>query len=236
MKLTIDGVRGEERWGGRRTNERYRTRLLRLLGVPFGNRTHRPLTRHKPLPHNILWPLPHPGTVRSMAERWYEEGLPFGCTACGNCCRSHGEYSHVYLRPEEVPPIADHLGLDAATLVRDHLVVDDGWITLKPDLPACQFLDEDGRCGIYPVRPIQCRTWPFWEINLDRKVWEGEVNAICPGSRSGPVHDPDRIDAIARATEDWYEDRIDEWPGLHPGDGPAREDPAREDPARQDPA
>ena len=35
----------------------------------------------------------------------------------------------------------------------------------------CVFLKEDperGRktCSIYPVRPLQCRTWPFWPENL----------------------------------------------------------------------
>ena len=152
-----------------------------------------------------------------MTERWYEGGLPFTCTACGNCCKSHGEYSHVYLREEEVVAIADHLGRDPAEFLREELVVEDGWITLQPDLPQCQFLTDEGRCGIYPVRPVQCRTWPFWDVNLKEPVWRGEVNAICPGSRDGAVHDADRVEAIAKATEDWYEERIDEWPGLEPG-------------------
>lgn len=152
-----------------------------------------------------------------MTDRWYENGLPFTCTACGNCCKSHGEYSHVYLREEEAIAIAEHLGRDPETFVQEELVVEEGWITLIPDLPECQFLDADGRCGIYPVRPVQCRTWPFWDVNLKREVWEGEVNKICPGSRDGEVHSADRVDAIAEATEDWYEDRIEEWPGLEPG-------------------
>jgi Fe-S-cluster containining protein len=35
----------------------------------------------------------------------------------------------------------------------------------------CIFLREaDGqrKCAIYPVRPSQCRTWPFWPSNLAR--------------------------------------------------------------------
>jgi Fe-S-cluster containining protein len=150
------------------------------------------------------------------SERWYEAGLPFECTACGACCRSHGDYSHVYLREEEVVAIAEHLGRDPVQFLRDELVVEEGWITLRPDLPRCQFLTDEGRCGIYPVRPVQCRTWPFWDVNLDPDVWRRDVNAICPGSRRGPLHDADRIDAIARATEAWYDGRLAEWPGLEP--------------------
>jgi len=159
-----------------------------------------------------------------MPERWYESGLPFSCTACGNCCRSRGEYSHVYLREEEVAAIADHLGVDRVEFVRTQVVVEDGWITLLPGRDRCQFLDDAGRCTVYPVRPVQCRTWPFWDINLERRVWEEEVNAVCPGSRDGTIHDADRVDAIARATEDWYEDRLDEWSGLEPGaQGPSQD-------------
>ena len=161
-----------------------------------------------------------------MPDRWYEEGLPFSCTACGACCKSRGEYGHVYLREEEVVAIARHLEMDPVEFVRTQVHVEDGWITLLPGLPRCQFLGDDGRCGIYPVRPVQCRTWPFWDLNLERRVWEEEVNPTCPGSRAGAVHAADRIDAIARATEDWYEGRTPTWEGPEPGDGP----PAAQEP------
>lgn len=152
-----------------------------------------------------------------MSERWYEEGLPFTCTACGNCCKSRGEYSHVYLREEEVTAIARHLEMDPVEFVRTQVRVEDGWISLLPGLPQCQFLDDAGRCKVYPVRPVQCRTWPFWDINLDQKTWTEEVNATCPGSRDGALHGADVVDAIAKATEDWYEDRMERWSGLEPG-------------------
>ena len=37
-----------------------------------------------------------------METPWYEEGLRFECSQCGNCCRNHGEYGYVYLMPPEV--------------------------------------------------------------------------------------------------------------------------------------
>lgn len=40
----------------------------------------------------------------------------------------------------------------------------------------CVFLDPFGKCSIYPVRPIQCRTYPFWPSLLeDRETWESEA-------------------------------------------------------------
>ncbi len=149
--------------------------------------------------------------------RWYEDGLPFSCTACGNCCKSRGEYSHVYLREEEAERMASHLNLTLEAFMDAHAQIDEGWIILKPGLTQCAFLQEDGKCGVYEARPVQCRTWPFWDVNLKQETWEGEVNPTCPGSRTGQVHSAERVEAIAKATEDWYEDRIETWPGLEPG-------------------
>ena len=156
------------------------------------------------------------------AERWYEDGLPFSCTGCGNCCKSHGEYSHVYLREEEAKAIAEHLGMELGDFAAAHLQIQDGWLLLRQGDAQCPFLGEDARCGIYEVRPVQCRTWPFWTINLERNTWSEEVTPVCPGSRDGRIHDADTIERIASATEDWYEDRLQEWPGApFEPDGPA---------------
>ena len=154
---------------------------------------------------------------QEQEKRWYEDGLPFSCTACGNCCKSRGEYSHVYLREEEALAMAAHLQISPEAFMAEYAQFDQGWITLKPGLERCAFLGEDGKCGVYEVRPVQCRTWPFWDVNLKRATWEGDVNPTCPGSRTGQLHSAERIDAIAKATEDWYEDRIETWPGLEPG-------------------
>jgi Fe-S-cluster containining protein len=53
----------------------------------------------------------------------------------------------------------------------------------------CVFLDRDERhralCRIYPVRPTQCKTWPFWPENLDdRESWR-KASKTCPGMNSG---------------------------------------------------
>lgn len=36
-------------------------------------------------------------------------------------------------------------------------------------------------CSLYSVRPVQCRTWPFWPENLEnREAWDG-LKEECPG-------------------------------------------------------
>ena len=50
---------------------------------------------------------------------------------------------------------------------------DSQWMSLKrgddEDSPSCTFLDESGQCSIYDVRPVQCRTYPFWPSLLEKK-------------------------------------------------------------------
>ena len=74
----------------------------------------------------------------SAAGRWYEGGLPFSCTGCGNCCKSHGEYSHVYLREEEAKAIAEHLGMELGDFAAAHLQIQDGWLLLRQGDTQCQ--------------------------------------------------------------------------------------------------
>ena len=51
----------------------------------------------------------------------------------------------------------------------------------------CVFYDKAAGCTIYPVRPRQCRTWPFWESNIKTvTAWEHTCK-ICPGSGQGEL-------------------------------------------------
>ncbi len=137
---------------------------------------------------------------------WYSKGLRFSCTACGRCCTSHGDYQYVYLAEEDVRRISEHLGLERRAFLSQHAARDSGYTILRIQGEACSFLDENGRCAIYPVRPKQCESWPFWEENLERKKWEGPVTEICPGIGSGELTPAEEVERIARETEEWYED------------------------------
>lgn len=136
---------------------------------------------------------------------WYEKGLRFECTGCGNCCRNHGEYAFVYLAEADIVAIAAHLGLERGVFLERYCQTEDGWVSLRMDRPACPFLSADNRCGIYPVRPKQCAAWPFWHENLERATWEGPVKACCPGIGQGPLRSAAEIERIARENEEWYE-------------------------------
>ena len=136
---------------------------------------------------------------------WYADGLAFACTQCGNCCRTHGSYAYVYLAEADVRAIAAHLELEREVFLERYCREEDGWTVLAIDAPACPFLDGASRCSIYSVRPMQCRTWPFWQENLERVVWEGPVRDCCPGIGRGPVVPAEEIERIAGENEAWYE-------------------------------
>ena len=55
----------------------------------------------------------------------------------------------------------------------------------------CVFL-ESGKCSVYQARPIQCRTYPFWEeILKSEKAWNEEA-AYCPGIGKGNIIPPEK--------------------------------------------
>src|SRR5262245_11014179 len=138
------------------------------------------------------------------SKPWYDKGLRFTCTRCGNCCRNHGAYTYVYLSAKDVSAIALHLGMPEKAFLEAYCRTEEGWVTLRMDSPACPFLEQGNTCAIYPVRPKQCATWPFWKENLRRSVWEGEVKADCPGIDRGELHSRAEIERTARETEEWY--------------------------------
>ena len=140
-----------------------------------------------------------------MASKpWYDKGLRFSCQRSGNCCKSHGRYEFVYLADQDVQAIAAHLGLAESTFRRRHCAQDGGYTILKITEPDCPFLEADNSCSIYPVRPKQCATWPFWDENLVEENWKGPVKECCPGIDQGELHSAEEAERIARETEIWY--------------------------------
>lgn len=143
-----------------------------------------------------------------MAEpkktRWYENGLRFKCTQCGNCCTSRGEHTYLYAMPEDVTAISGYLGMSEEAFLEEHCGEDQGWTIIQSEGSSCTFLDTEGRCSIYPVRPKQCSSWPFWEENLRKPIWENIVLSTCPGSGKGDLHSADEAERIAQENEDWY--------------------------------
>jgi Fe-S-cluster containining protein len=57
----------------------------------------------------------------------------------------------------------------------------------------CVFYDRSRGCTIYPVRPPQCRTWPFWESNVATPATWAKTCSVCPGSGQGELFSAEDI-------------------------------------------
>ena len=127
-----------------------------------------------------------------MAEPWYQDGLAFECTRCGNCCR--GEPGYVWVTDEEIRKIAEFRG-EPVTQTRDlHTKIVGHRRSLRERSNGdCDFWDKEAGCTIYPVRPPQCRTWPFWVSNLETPDdWE-RTKRTCPGAGKGELISSEEI-------------------------------------------
>jgi Fe-S-cluster containining protein len=125
---------------------------------------------------------------------WYAEGLRFACQGCGRCCG--GEPGYVWVDDDVLAQIAGFFSLPAAEF--RSIYVRRLWRGLSLREKSnfdCVLLDGNGRCTAYEVRPVQCRTWPFWTSNLySRETWE-EAARRCPGIGQGPLIRFEQIEA-----------------------------------------
>ena len=154
------------------------------------------------------FPLPQSGTAPVLDHAvWYAQGLRFECTQCGNCCS--GAPGYVWLTEEDMQKIADHLKLPLDTFTRTYVRRITGSaagggtrysLTEKFNYD-CTFLKRDpitknAGCMIYGVRPVQCRTWPFWNSNLKSPEDWSQASTHCPGmcDASAPKHDLPHIE------------------------------------------
>jgi Fe-S-cluster containining protein len=125
--------------------------------------------------------------MSEAAERpWYHAGLRFTCTQCGKCCT--GDPGFVWVTDAELAAIAKFLGEPVDELRATHTRTARGRRTLREKANGdCIFYDSRKGCTIYPVRPPQCRTWPFWESNVETAAdWE-RTEGTCPGSGEGEL-------------------------------------------------
>jgi uncharacterized protein len=159
----------------------------------------------------------------ATTEPWYAGGLRFTCTQCGNCCT--GEPGYVWISRTEIKRLAEHLKLTTRQVIEQYCRKIDGKYSLREHRNQrgeydCIFLKEEKlamrpngqtvvhtrrTCTVYPVRPLQCRTWPFWTENLrSRERWE-RSGRRCPGIDVGTrSFTREQIETL-RDANDWPE-------------------------------
>lgn len=120
-------------------------------------------------------------------QPWYQDGLGFQCTQCGDCCT--GAPGYVWVNQEEIAALAATTGLAVDDFEAKYVRK----VGIRKSLVEfangdCVFFDNQARkCTVYGARPRQCRTWPFWRSNLRTPADWKQTCEICPGSGQGPL-------------------------------------------------
>lgn len=99
---------------------------------------------------------------------WYKEGLRFKCTECGKCCT--GTSGYVWVNEDEMTAMAEILQTSLSEFKRKYVRQRDNRYALVEKKASngdfdCIFL-KDKKCLVYQARPVQCRTFPWWQENL----------------------------------------------------------------------
>jgi len=146
-----------------------------------------------------------------LFESAKKHGLRFKCTQCGECCR--GSPGYVWLSRNDIFSIARYLNISEEFFLEMYCMPVSTQYGISYSLKekndyACIFLDK-ASCSIYPVRPVQCRTYPFWDdILKNEQSWNDEAQ-WCPGINADQHVLPEAIkDAIIqnRINQAWIKD------------------------------
>lgn len=170
------------------------------------------------------------------------EALNFRCTGCGACCSEFW----INVTDTDVRRLVQHTGMGAMELVEfasprvvESEPEEDGWVpfgadtnerglmTLKTDeeTSVCQFLQDDGLCGVYEARPLACRLYPW-----DRDYPTAHTSRIgieifteeCPYESDGS-NNKEALEALFDQDDEEreaYEARIETWRRLGAPDDP----------------
>ncbi len=141
--------------------------------------------------------------------RFYSDGLQFECMQCGKCCT--GAPGFVYLSDSDVARISVFLKVNERTFLQEYTrivtVFDERRrsLTERPNYD-CIFWKKT--CTIYPVRPFQCRSYPFWKRNLiSSREWM-KAGSKCPGIDCGRLYTAEEIERFITYTPEYKLDSI----------------------------
>lgn len=127
-------------------------------------------------------------TVKSMDNQIIKkEGFSFSfdsnlCEKCkGQCCKSIGKQSYLWISLEELANIASFLNMPEPDFKKNYLRRENGLHNIKDikigGVYSCIFQEVlTGKCSIYDVRPKQCREYPFWDVYKNN---QGELFLEC---------------------------------------------------------
>lgn len=139
-----------------------------------------------------------------MDTPFYASGLRFSCLRCSACCRH--ESGFVFLSQQDLSLLAEELQMEYTAFVKTWC----RWVPFERGKERLSLKEKsnydcifwNGACTVYHARPLQCRTFPFWDtIVCSPAAWK-RAEADCPGVGAGTLHSGEHIEALLRQLED----------------------------------
>lgn len=128
------------------------------------------------------------------------DGFRFQCQpGCTACCRATG---FVYLTEDDVRRAAAWLKMSTKEFEERYVCRTRGLLRLrKPRGSECPFLRPDG-CSIHPMKPTQCRAYPFWPELVETQAAWRRAGRECPGIGRGSLVP---LNSVLRAAQEMRE-------------------------------
>gem|GEM_PF-157481 len=129
-------------------------------------------------------------------NKFYEQGLRFECTQCSLCCRF--EPGYVFLSEKDIKDISTGLNIKPNTFIDKYcrvVITETGMrLSLKEKSNYDCIFWKNGGCTIYSFRPLQCRSYPFWQASLKTEQTWNQLEESCPGINRGRLNSKELIE------------------------------------------
>ncbi len=114
-----------------------------------------------------------------------QDGIKFQCQQCGQCCTRPGT---VYFSDIEINAGAKFLKISREEFLKKYINGEKRGYHVSDSNKSCPLFKNGVGCTIYPTRPIQCSTFPFWETNFITLTAERNLHKECLGMGKGKFY------------------------------------------------
>lgn len=127
--------------------------------------------------------------VSKLKEAHIEVFEKIDCIKCANCCKT----APPILNTEDISRLAKYMNISKKQFRKQHVFEDlTGELTMN-GVP-CAFLESDGTCSVYEIRPQSCRRFPH--TDEAEYIYRAKLNAnntvVCPAA----YHILDRLKGV----------------------------------------
>jgi Fe-S-cluster containining protein len=103
----------------------------------------------------------------------------FKCTMCGNCCH-YGKDEYIKITKREYSVISNYLKVSPARMLKQYVKIVKRNFLLRRKNYKCILLLHN-KCLIQSIKPVQCKTWPYWKENYHKRQFKRHVMVKCKG-------------------------------------------------------